>query len=125
MCEERPAAYLGHLVAAVAYSFLVLLYLLSYAKVFGPESTVAWQFVYGELADGHLGVYLVGDDDLLALIRVALAYGGSREEGLLVNLRRRLWLLCPGVVGTALLALLLTLLLLCGAHLDDLYGEAF
>ena len=101
--EERPAAYLGHLIAAVADGLLILLYLAALAEVFGPEALVAWQFVDGELPDGYLGVNLIGDDNLLALVGVAFADGGTCEERLFVYLGGlRLLLTAPGVVGLLL-----------------------
>ena len=124
--KERTAAYFGHLIVAVADGLLILAYLLAYAEVFGPEATVAGQLVDGKLADRHLGVDLVGDDNLLALIGVALVDGGTGEESVGVDFGGRLGLLRPGVEGLAALLLclllLLPLLLLCLAeflHLDS------
>ena len=124
--EEGAATDFRHLVATAVDCLFILFYLLADAEVFSPESLVAGQLVDGKLADRHLGVDLVGDDNLLALIGVALVDGGTGEESVGVDFGGRLGLLRPGVEGLAALLLclllLLPLLLLCLAeflHLDS------
>ena len=114
--EECAFSDFGHLIALAVEALLILFNLLACAEVFGPEALVAGQFVDAHLAEGHLGVDLVGDDDLLALVGVGVGNGGAGEELGAVDLRGRLRLLRPGVEGLAALLLLLALLLLGLAH---------
>ena len=109
--EEGALANLGHLVALAVIGFLVLLDLLAGTEVLGPEALVAGQFVDARLAQGDLGVYLIGDDDLLALIGVGIAHHGTGKESVGVDFRGGLGLLRPGVVSLATLLLGLLLLL--------------